>query len=49
VIFLELYRKAKTNNPLFYFGSLGAISTSAGGLMTGYVLYDWIVNGIPTR
>jgi len=47
VIFLELYRKAKTNNPLFYFGSLGAISTTAGALMTGYVLYDWIVNGIP--
>ncbi|WP_128906706.1 S-layer glycoprotein N-glycosyltransferase AglJ [Halorubrum amylolyticum] len=46
VIFLELYRKAKTNNPLFYFGSLGAISTGAGALMTGYVLYDWLVNGI---
>jgi dolichol-phosphate mannosyltransferase len=46
VIFLELYRKAKTNNPLFYFGSLGVISTSAGALMTGYVLYDWFANGI---
>jgi len=46
VIFLELYRKAKTNNPLFYFGSLGAVSTSAGALMTGYVLYDWLANGI---
>jgi dolichol-phosphate mannosyltransferase len=41
VIFLELYRKAKTNNPLFYFGSLGAVSTAAGAVMTGYVLYEW--------
>ncbi|MDZ5811055.1 S-layer glycoprotein N-glycosyltransferase AglJ [Halorubrum sp. AD140] len=41
VIFLELYRKAKTNNPLFYFGSLGAVSTSAGAFMTAYVLYRW--------
>ena len=46
VIFLELYRKAKTNNPLFYFGSLGGVSTTAGALMTGYVLYDWFINGV---
>ncbi|EMA69768.1 glycosyl transferase family 2 [Halorubrum aidingense JCM 13560] len=46
VIFLELYRKAKTNNPLFYFGSLGAISTTAGGIMTAYVLYRWFAFGI---
>ncbi|PAU84071.1 TIGR04182 family glycosyltransferase [Halorubrum salipaludis] len=45
VIFIELYRKAKTNNPLFYFGSLGALSTSAGAVMTGYVLYRWFVYG----
>jgi dolichol-phosphate mannosyltransferase len=43
VIFLELYRKAKTNNPLFYFGSLGAVSTAAGAVMTVYVLYEWFV------
>ncbi|OYR40164.1 MULTISPECIES: S-layer glycoprotein N-glycosyltransferase AglJ [unclassified Halorubrum] len=42
VIFLELYRKAKTNNPLFYFGSVGAVSTAAGALMTAYVLYEWL-------
>lgn len=42
VIFLELYRKAKTNNPLFYFGSIGAVSTAAGALMTAYVLYEWL-------
>ncbi|MFC7186211.1 S-layer glycoprotein N-glycosyltransferase AglJ [Halorubrum yunnanense] len=43
VIFLELYRKAKTNNPLFYFGSVGAVSTAAGAVMTAYVLYEWLV------
>ena len=43
VIFLELYRKAKTNNPLFYFGSVGVLSTTAGALMTAYVLYEWLV------
>ena len=46
VIFLELYRKAKTNNPLFYFGSIGAFSTVAGLVMTAYVLYRWIVRGV---
>ncbi|GAB6877924.1 S-layer glycoprotein N-glycosyltransferase AglJ [Halorubrum gandharaense] len=46
VIFLELYRKAKTNNPLFYFGSVGALSTAAGLVMTAYVLYRWIVAGV---
>ena len=46
VIFLELYRKAKTNNPLFYFGSVGALSTAAGFVMAMYVMYRWIVHGI---
>ena len=46
VIFLELYRKAKTNNPLFYFGSVGALSTTAGAVMAAYVLYRWIVHGV---
>jgi Glycosyltransferases, probably involved in cell wall biogenesis len=43
VIFMELYRKAKTNNPLFYFGSVGAVSTAAGAAMAAFVLYRWIV------
>ena len=43
VIFMELYRKAKTNNPLFYFGSLGVVSTAAGAGLTAYVLYRWLV------
>ncbi len=46
VIFLELYRKAKTNNPLFYFGSVGVLSTVAGGVMTAYVLYEWFVHQV---
>ena len=46
VIFLELYRKAKTNNPLFYFGSVGATATAAGAVMAAYVLYRWLVHGV---
>ena len=46
VIFIELYRKAKTNNPLFYFGSLGTVSAAAGALMTAYVLYRWLAYGV---
>ena len=46
VIFLELYRKAKTNNPLFYFGSAGAASTLAGIAMGAFVLYRYLAFGI---
>jgi dolichol-phosphate mannosyltransferase len=46
VIFLELYRKAKTNNPLFYFGSVGAASTAAGLAMGTFVLYRYLAFGI---
>ena len=46
VIFLELYRKAKTNNPLFYFGSAGVASTAAGAAMAAFVLYRYLVFGI---
>jgi dolichol-phosphate mannosyltransferase len=46
VIFLELYRKAKTNNPLFYFGSVGAASTAAGLAMGAFVLYRYLAFGI---
>jgi len=42
VIFLELYRKAKTNNPLFYFGSVGVAATTVGTLLAAFVLYRWI-------
>lgn len=46
IIFLELFRKAKTNNPLFYFGSVGAASMTAGLAVAAYVLYDWLAYGI---
>jgi dolichol-phosphate mannosyltransferase len=43
IIFLELYRRAKTNNPLFYFGSVGALSTVVGVVLAAYVGYEWFV------
>jgi dolichol-phosphate mannosyltransferase len=42
IIFLELYRRAKTNNPLFYFGSLGVLSTITGLVIAVYVAVEWI-------
>ena len=46
IIFLELYRRAKTNNPLFYFGSLGVLSTVSGLVIAVYVLVEWLTQGI---
>jgi len=46
IIFLELYRRAKTNNPLFYFGSLGTVSTATGVLVAVYVGVEWVTQGI---
>ena len=46
IIFLELYRRAKTNNPLFYFGSLGAVSTATGFLVALYVGVEWVTQRI---
>jgi dolichol-phosphate mannosyltransferase len=43
IIFLELYRRTKTNNPLFYFGSVGASATLVGVGLAGYVAYEWFV------
>jgi dolichol-phosphate mannosyltransferase len=42
IIFLELYRRAKTNNPLFYFGSVGGVSTIAGFIIAAYVAIEWV-------
>jgi len=47
IIFLELFRRAKTNNPLFYFGSIGVGSGVAGSLIALYVALEWFVYGIP--
>jgi dolichol-phosphate mannosyltransferase len=42
-IILTLYQMAKTNNPLFYFGSVGSLSTMAGLGLAVYVAYEWFV------
>jgi dolichol-phosphate mannosyltransferase len=47
IIFLELFRQAKTNNPLFYFGSVGALSTLTGVVVAAYVIIEWITIGVP--
>ncbi|WP_306052617.1 S-layer glycoprotein N-glycosyltransferase AglJ [Natronococcus wangiae] len=41
-IILALYSLAKTNNPLFYFGSLGVAGIASGGVIAMYVLWRWI-------
>ena len=46
VIILTLYRMAKTNNPLFYFGSVGVASSFVGVLLALYVGYEWFVVGV---
>jgi len=42
IILLELYRNAKTNNPLFYFGSVGLGSTLVGVVLLAFVLWRWL-------
>jgi len=46
IIFLELYRKAKTNNPLFYFGSVGLVSTLTGFSLAAFVVFRWLVDNV---
>ena len=46
VILLTLYLRAKTHNPLFYFGSVGGVFSLIGSVIGLYVLYDWFVNRI---
>ncbi|MFC7098349.1 S-layer glycoprotein N-glycosyltransferase AglJ [Halobaculum marinum] len=43
IILMAIYRQAKTSNPLFYFGSAGAISGLAGAAVAAYVAYEWFV------
>jgi dolichol-phosphate mannosyltransferase len=45
-IILRLYQMARTNNPIFYFGSLGVVSAVAGLFLAGFVAYRWIVRGV---
>jgi dolichol-phosphate mannosyltransferase len=44
-IVLALYRLAKTNNPLFYFGSAGVASILTGASIAAWVAYEWFVVG----
>jgi dolichol-phosphate mannosyltransferase len=46
VILLTLYQMAKTNNPLFYFGSVGILSILAGVLAGAFVAVEWLTRGI---
>jgi dolichol-phosphate mannosyltransferase len=46
-IYLTLFRLAKTNNPLFYFGSVGVMSLLAGLAVAAYVAYEWFVRTPP--
>ncbi|MFB6194869.1 MAG: S-layer glycoprotein N-glycosyltransferase AglJ [Haloplanus sp.] len=46
IIILELFRRAKTNNPLFYFGSLGSVATLGGALVAAYVGVEWVTRGV---
>ncbi|NIB99445.1 S-layer glycoprotein N-glycosyltransferase AglJ [Halobacterium sp. R2-5] len=45
-IILTLYSLAKTSNPMFYFGSVGAVSGISGAVLAAYVGYDWFAKGI---
>jgi glycosyltransferase (TIGR04182 family) len=46
VILLTLYRLAKTNNPLFYFGSVGVLSMLIGTVIAAYVGVEWFARGV---
>jgi dolichol-phosphate mannosyltransferase len=46
VIITTLYQMAKTSNPLFYFGSVGILSTLFGVLLGAYVAVEWVTRGI---
>jgi len=45
-IIVTLYSLAKTSNPLFYFGSIGAGFGVSGAVLAAWVGYEWFVRGI---
>jgi len=45
-IVLTLYTLAKTNNPIFYFGSVAALGTLSGLTIAGFVAYRYAVAGV---
>ncbi|MDG5775391.1 S-layer glycoprotein N-glycosyltransferase AglJ [Haloarculaceae archaeon H-GB1-1] len=46
VIIFTLYQMAKTNNPLFYFGSVGALSTITGLGLGAWVAVEWFTRNV---
>lgn len=46
IIIVTLYRLAKRNNPLFYFGSVGSLSLLTGLVIATFVGYRWIEHGV---
>lgn len=49
-IVLTIYRMAKTQNPIFYFGLIGSVFGIAGFLIGVYVVTEWVngrINHIP--
>ena len=47
VILATLYRLAKTSNPLFYFGTVGALSLLAALGLAAFVVAEWVTAGRP--
>ncbi|MFC7154826.1 S-layer glycoprotein N-glycosyltransferase AglJ [Halomarina halobia] len=45
-IIVALYALAKTNNPLFYFGSVGILLVLVGATLAGYVGIEWFTRNI---
>ncbi|MCU0637187.1 MAG: S-layer glycoprotein N-glycosyltransferase AglJ [Methanothrix sp.] len=45
-IILTIFRMAKTENPMFYFGLIGSIFAAAGFLTGLYVVTDWLYRRI---
>lgn len=43
VILFTLYQMARTNNPLFYFGSVGVLSLLTGVVLAVYVGVEWFL------
>ncbi|MDV2482873.1 S-layer glycoprotein N-glycosyltransferase AglJ [Methanoculleus sp. Wushi-C6] len=43
-IFSTIYRLAKMNNPIFYFGIIGLFISLVGGVIGIYVVYEWLRN-----
>lgn len=46
IILMAIYRRAKTSNPLFYFGSAGAAAGVVSTAIAAYVAYEWFTFGI---